>query len=504
MADVSSADDRKLLRRLWLMLAVLVACRLVLLVFAPHTDPSESRYAEISRKMVETSDWITPQFKYGVPFWAKPPLSMWMSALGIGLFGANEFGSRIFIFLAALAVLWLVAKMGARERDPATGLAAAVLLMGMPLFFYCSAAVMTDLPLLLGITMAMAGFRFAVRDGSRGWGYVFFLGLAVGLLAKGPLVGVLVMPPLVGWVVVTGRWRQTWKNLPWFTGTLLMLLIAVPWYVLAERKTPGFIDYFIVGEHWKRFTVKGWQGDLYGHAHATAPGMIAVFVLAGTFPWCLGFLALPFRRLRSLLEWAKADEGGGLYWMLWALWPVVFFLPARNIIATYPLPALPALAMLLAGIAVPLVRKGVGVGSPHALNPLIVSACGAVMVWALGVSLVWTDHAPKFSERELVRRYQKQHQTGDVLLYYGLRKFSAEFYAEGNIDYASSADEVEQKLAAPGRLFLACPTRYISLLPEPVRQRFAAVGTWGPETLYEEIPMLPAMAGGHQASTPKP
>ncbi len=76
-----------------LLLALLIGCRIVTMILVPHTDNSESRYAEISRKMVETGDWITPQFDYGIPFWAKPPLSMWMSATGIELFGANEFGS---------------------------------------------------------------------------------------------------------------------------------------------------------------------------------------------------------------------------------------------------------------------------------------------------------------------------------------------------------------------------------------------------------------------------
>ena len=187
------------------LLGFLIAARLVLLVFAPHTDPSESRYAEIARKMVETGDWITPQFDYGVPFWAKPPLSMWMSALGIDLFGANEFGSRIFIFLAALVVLALVADSAGRELGKGAGWIAATLLMAMPLFFYCSAAVMTDLALLLGTTLAMTGFRDAMRGGPRIHGYIVFVGLAVGLLAKGPLAGVIALPPMAGWLLLTGR-----------------------------------------------------------------------------------------------------------------------------------------------------------------------------------------------------------------------------------------------------------------------------------------------------------
>ena len=108
---------RRSSRMAWLLAFLLVA-RVVLLIFASHTDPSESRYAEIARKMAETGDWIMPQFDYGVPFWAKPPLSIWLSALGIELFGVNEFASRIFLFLAGIAVLLLVARAARRELGP--------------------------------------------------------------------------------------------------------------------------------------------------------------------------------------------------------------------------------------------------------------------------------------------------------------------------------------------------------------------------------------------------
>ncbi|MDL2339624.1 MAG: hypothetical protein QFE16_17460, partial [Pseudomonadota bacterium] len=49
--------------------------RLMTLGLYPLTDTTEARYAEIARKMVELGDWITPWYDYGVPFWAKPPLS---------------------------------------------------------------------------------------------------------------------------------------------------------------------------------------------------------------------------------------------------------------------------------------------------------------------------------------------------------------------------------------------------------------------------------------------
>ena len=45
--------------------------------------------------MLETGDWLVPQFDYGVPFWGKPPLSTWLSAASMAVFGVNEFAARL-------------------------------------------------------------------------------------------------------------------------------------------------------------------------------------------------------------------------------------------------------------------------------------------------------------------------------------------------------------------------------------------------------------------------
>ena len=45
--------------------------------------------------MAELNDWVTPWFDYGVPYWGKPPLAFWVTALGFKLFGVNEFTARL-------------------------------------------------------------------------------------------------------------------------------------------------------------------------------------------------------------------------------------------------------------------------------------------------------------------------------------------------------------------------------------------------------------------------
>ena len=478
--------DHKFRRRVILLLGGLVVCRLLLLLFAPMWDPSEARYAEMSRVMVQSGDWITPQFAPGVPFWAKPPLSMWASAAGIACFGANHFGARIFTFVAALGVLALVARAARHEfQSTALGWVAAALLMACPLFYYCSAAVMTDLFLLAGTTLTMVAFRMALEKSSRAWGYGFFVGLSIGLLAKGPLTLVLAGPPIFVYCLFTCQWRQVWQRIPWFSGTLLMLLVSVPWYLLAENHTPGFLDYFIVGEHIRRFTVAAWAGDKYGSAHSKPIGTIWLFALLATFPWCFGLLAAPLRHWRHFCRWAMDANGRGLYLLLWALWPLVFFTSARNIIATYPLPALPAIALLLTEICQ---RRHVRPQPPrwHPLHPALLGVSAAVVLLSLGVIVVTPRFAPG-TERELVRCYQAHRTPDDSLLYFQKRKFSAEFYTQGQVATTDSLDVLGRRMQGPGRLFLAIDVRHFALLPAAVQARFTLLGQWGKQSgLYQQ------------------
>jgi len=163
-------------RFLWVLLFTLLGLRLLMVVQVPITDSTESRYAEMARKMAETNDWITPQFDYGVPFWAKPPLHTWLSALGIVIFGANEFGARIFIYCTACALVWVLYRWAAENRGKDYALLGVVALLSSGIFFSTMAAVMTDLVMLFGVVLSMVSFWRAVEgvNPRRLDGYLFF------------------------------------------------------------------------------------------------------------------------------------------------------------------------------------------------------------------------------------------------------------------------------------------------------------------------------------------
>ncbi|WP_418642310.1 ArnT family glycosyltransferase [Vibrio chaetopteri] len=336
-------------RTLWFLLIAALLIRLLSLGFYPLMDTTESRYGEMARMMVETGNWLTPLFDYGVPFWGKPPLFTWMSAASVELFGLSEFTLRLPHWLAGVVVVagaaWFAKKNG---YNP---LVAAVVLSTTLVFSISAGAVMTDMALTLGLALAMIGFYQCWR-GETLWGYVGFIGLAIGLLAKGPVAIVLFGLAVFPWMVIQhgliGAFVELWRRFPLIKGTLLMLAIALPWYIMAERATPGFIDYFIVGEHYKRFVEPGWTGDLYGSGHEEPKGKIWLFWLLAVLPWSLILPVLMLVRAKFGLEQAKQNHGFTSFAIWWALSPLILFTVSSNILPTYVLPGTPAIGLLIA------------------------------------------------------------------------------------------------------------------------------------------------------------
>lgn len=497
----------------WILLIFTMLVRLLSLGSYPLNDTTEARYGEIARLMAKTGDWITPQIHYGVPFWGKPPLSTWLSALSATIFGVNEFAVRLPSLLIAFVVLALVYALARKQRDRDFALVSVVVLATSALFFVSSGAVMTDPALLLGTTLSMAAFWLAMADnirGSRIWGYLFFVGLAIGLLAKGPVALVLTGLPIGLWVVLQRQWKKAWCRIPWLTGLMLCLALSVPWYYLAERKTPGFLNYFLIGEHWKRFVVSGWEGDLYGNAHSHPLGTIWLHWLLTALPWSLVLLSALCRKAlyRRGGQMLNDSKGWLIYLALWAVAPMVFFTLAGNILWTYILPGLPAFALLVSEI-VP-VSSGCTTGAasfaelyaeqkrlPSSLLPtkgtktIYRLATGTSLLFAFVIVLVAGDVIPvNKSQKGLVMAYQKELiGLKGQLIYFHRRPHSAEFYSGGNAILAERVNDLNAYFQSPAPDYFAVKDSYMKRLPEPIVSRVETLGKFdGYYLLREKTP----------------
>ena len=473
--------------------SIIVLIRLAAMWLVPLTDTTEARYGEIARKMVETGDWITLWHDYGTPFWAKPPLSTWLSALSMKLFGINEFAARLPALLLAVAILLLMWHFARSWLEKSTQWLAIIIISSMSLFYLASGTVMTDMSLLFTCTLALVAFWFAVTESERKWGYLFFAALGLGLLAKGPAAVILSLLPIFFWLLWTNSWKRMWISLPWSGGILLMLAISLPWYIMAEIKTPGFLNYFIVGEHINRFLVPSWQGDLYGNAHHETLGTIWLFLLVDTLPWMLIIIPwLIFSKIKKtstvqLLNPGDLDHQEKYLWC-WLLAPLLFFTFSHNIIPTYTLTALPAMGILMAqwldqiAIKNGEIRKwvyGAGLFSPTILVLLLI----ATQI---------DPEVGKKSAREISHLFQTITQSAPdpgthSLSYVGNRLNSMDFYNAGKAVHFDSVDQALESLQPHNPLYLALTNHQVQQLSKNQANQIKFIAATKRYQLYKAI-----------------
>jgi len=460
------------------LILTIVAIRVATLGFYPLYDPSEARYAEMARKMLETGNWVTPMIDYGVPFWGKPPLTIWLSAMSLGVAGINEFAVRLPSLLLGVGISWVLFYVAKIQRGQDYAVSAVLILCSTVLFFVMSGSVAMDQCMSLGVTLALAAFWLALRREERYWGYVFFIGLSIGLMAKGPITLVLSGVCIFLWTLITRRWLDIWRNIPWISGSILMLCLCVPWYLWAEQRTPGFLEYFFIGEHWKRFTESGWKGDLYGVGRAHPRGMIWVYWLAAGFPWVLVFLKKTSVALLSkqrVARWWGVDDWQ-LYCLLWMLSPLLFFSFSANVIWTYVLPGLPGLALLVAG----------QLGQSRKYR----AALGlSVPVLFLAVVVVYQFPGMDFyrSQKRLVDSYLQQAASDERLVYLNDKTYSIQFYLQGKAVELSDTHMLENRLAESGHDFYVIRKPVFTELSEVLKAQLEPVNSYGEYILFHAI-----------------
>jgi len=416
---------------LFYLLAAILLSRLISMFLVPLTDTTEARYAEMARIMAQTGDYITPYIDYNIPFWGKPPLSFWAQALYIDCFGAHEFVPRFPSWLAELATIVLIFKLLVTVANRQTALWGSLIYASTLLAYALMGAVLTDPFLNLGLTLCFVAFIMVLKDQGAYWGYLFFIGLSIGLLAKGPLVLVIAGGTIGLWLLFsTKRWR-VFGMYPWVGGVTLMLVLSLPWYIMAELKTPGFLNYFILGEHFYRFVDPGWAGDLYGSAHKRALGTIWLHFLAASFPWGLIALAFILKHLSTskplhLVRETFTEEEHSFY-LIWALFPMLFFTFSGNVLWTYVLPALPALAILLA------LYLGQDEQPLTAQYPktFIATALFIPLLATGAVLFLYKDDYRLPTEKYLVQHYESLSEGKKPLYCLGEKKFSVRYYTHG-------------------------------------------------------------------------
>ena len=193
---------------------------------------TEARVAGIAMAMHLDNNWVVPQL-FREPFLEKPPLSLWLDAGAIRLFGGTTWAVRLASAFAGLFSVMLFYGMLRKFGRPQTlAFCAALILATMASYWSNARGVGEDSLLSLGVTTALLAFYQAMRPENQGskagaWA-LFTAGMVIATLSKGVLG--LAMPGIVIFVylAVTSVQDKRLRIGDWLKPGLLTLLALVP------------------------------------------------------------------------------------------------------------------------------------------------------------------------------------------------------------------------------------------------------------------------------------
>lgn len=337
---------------LWVVLAALAPLWVVGILDRQLWTPDEPREADIVWHMASQTDRTIPQFA-GEPFVEKPPLSYWISATSISLFGDSAAAARapnlLYAWMTALAIGALAFAM----RGRVAAIVASLVVASSVLTWHVTAWLAPDACLLAGCAISLLGayLGYQARPGARKLlGYtVMHLGAALGFMAKsapGWLVPGIALLTLIVW---ERRWSEL-KRWELYAGLIVQALIIGPW-ILAVKQLPNGVqtlrEFFwnnLVG----RFTkIPAPEALDYTRAHKNWPGRYFVELPFSFLPWTLLMIAA----MRRAWHRVRADDAASTAWRF-AVAACLPFLLLLSVAATardiYAAPIAPGLSLLVA------------------------------------------------------------------------------------------------------------------------------------------------------------
>ncbi|TFH83141.1 ArnT family glycosyltransferase [Pseudomonas kribbensis] len=189
---------------------------------------TEARVAGIAMEMHLDDDWVTPRL-FGEPFLEKPPLSLWLDAGAMRVFGVSPWAVRLASAVAGLlSVMILYGMLRRFGRPKAIAWTAGILLATMASYWSNVRGVGEDALLALGVTTALLAFFQAQRASTLGNSLLFVVGIAIATLSKGVLG--LAMPGVVifAYLLTDNLMDKRFKLTEWLRPGLLTALGLIP------------------------------------------------------------------------------------------------------------------------------------------------------------------------------------------------------------------------------------------------------------------------------------
>jgi len=342
-------------------IVVLVAAAAIYLasIVSPPSlmDDVDAVQAQIARNMLASGDWVTARID-GVVYFEKSPLVYWLIALAYKALGVHDWVARIPIALSAIGLALLTAAFAKWAFGKREGFYAGLVMATCVGLWLFTRILIPDVMLTLTIALSMWAFLRVFDEEEkhpRLWAYILAASLGLGLLLKSLVAVVFPIAAGVLFLLFTRQlfsWKEC-KRLHPVAGAFIILLIAVPWHLLATLRNPpyfawtlkslpghyhGFLWFYFINEQLLRFLNLRYPRD-----YNTVPRVwFWLFHLIWLFPWSVYLPAI------AKLSFKPVDRAGRtrMLALCWTGFILVFFTFSTTQ-EYYSMPCYPALALLL-------------------------------------------------------------------------------------------------------------------------------------------------------------
>lgn len=318
----------------------------------PPVDRDEARFAQATKQMLETGEYVDIRFQNEVRY-KKPVGIYWLQAAAVKageVLGVAEPRTTIWLYRlssllgaigAVLLTYWAALAFVSRRAS----LVAALMMASSVLLGVEARLAKTDAMLLFASVAAMGAMgrvylaRRSAAEVAVGLKQpaILWTALAGGILLKGPLVLMFVVLAAATLSIADRSARWLWSLRP-FAGFAWMILLVLPWFVAIIAKSGS--DFFVqaLGHDMLGKVTSGQE------AHGAPPGFYFVLFWVTFWPGSvLAGLAVP-------AIWRLRREAGAQFLLAWLVPSWFVFEAVMTKLPHYVLPLYPAIAILIAGI----------------------------------------------------------------------------------------------------------------------------------------------------------
>ncbi len=359
-------------------------------------DDADASHAVVAREMLQRGDWVVT-YMNGIRYLMKAPLHYWTVAAGYVVFGQTEFAVRLPVALAMVLLTLMTFEFARCFFGLRAGFYSGLITATSIGFFLFTRIMIPEAIYALQFTATFYLFLRAWTGSMNKrlgcWGVAVLIALAV--LTRGLIGVVFPIFTIAGFIVATKSWNR-WRELHFFSSALIFAVVAVPWHVLAELRSPGFFWSYFINEHLNRAL-----GTRYPPDYDAVPLLLWwVAHLAWLFPWSI-FVGFALKQLPHPRTWwtgnMSASAQARLLLFIWAGVILGFFsVLGGSRMEYYSFGAWPALAILL-GLGLARAEQSQSRWLPHL--QAVLAGLGLLIAAALGY-MVWQS--------------SRFHSTGDI------------------------------------------------------------------------------------------